>query len=76
MSSLSLLNEAEARVTASAFSQHLRVLQDLGLVPVERRGHRLRYFLDSERLAAYQDLVREHPGDDFVAREREQTVKG
>jgi ArsR family transcriptional regulator len=61
----------ELGVTASAVSQHLRVLKDLGLVLVERRGYRLHYFLDSERLAAYQDLVREQLGEDFVVHEKE-----
>ena len=66
----------ELGVTDSAVSQHLRVLKDLGLVHAERRGYRLHYFLDSERLAAYQELVREQLGEDFVVREREQSVKG
>jgi ArsR family transcriptional regulator len=65
----------ELGVTASAVSQHLRVLKDLGLVHVERRGYRLHYFLDSERLAVYQDLVREQLGEDFVIREGEQPVQ-
>ena len=56
----------ELGVTDSAVSQHLRVLKDLGLVHAERRGYRLHYFLDSERLAAYQELVREQLGEDFV----------
>jgi ArsR family transcriptional regulator len=56
----------ELGVTASAVSQHLRVLKDLGLVHAERRGYRLHYFLDLERLAAYQDLVREQLGEQFV----------
>jgi DNA-binding transcriptional ArsR family regulator len=60
----------ELGVTASAVSQHLRVLKDLGLVRGERRGYRLHYFLDSERLAAYQHLVREQLGEQFVVRER------
>jgi DNA-binding transcriptional ArsR family regulator len=56
----------ELGVTPSAVSQHLRVLKDLGLVHAERRGYRLHYFLDSDRLAAYQELVREQLGGDFV----------
>jgi ArsR family transcriptional regulator len=66
----------ELGVTDSAVSQHLRVLKDLGLVHAVRRGYRLHYFLDSERLATYQDLVREQLGEDFVIREREPSVKG
>lgn len=61
----------ELGVTASAVSQHLRVLKDLGLLRGERRGYRLHYFLDPERLAAYRDLVREHLGEEFVVRENE-----
>jgi len=59
----------ELDVTPSAVSQHLRVLKDLGLVQAERRGYRIHYFLDSEQLAAYQDLIREQLGTDFVVRE-------
>lgn len=58
----------ELGVTDSAVSQHLRVLKDLGLVNVERRSYRLHYFLDLERLAAYQDLVHEQLGEQFVVR--------
>ena len=65
----------ELGVTDSAVSQHLRVLKDLGLVHAERRGYRLHYFLDSERLASYQELVRQQLGEDFVVREREQPVQ-
>jgi len=61
----------ELGVTDSAVSQHLRVLKDLGLVRAERRSYHLHYFLDLERLAAYQDLVREQLGEQFVAREGE-----
>jgi ArsR family transcriptional regulator len=66
----------ELGVTDSAVSQHLRVLKDLGLVHAERRGYRLHYFLDSERLAAYQDLVREQLGEEFVIRAKGQLVEG
>ncbi len=65
----------ELGVTPSAVSQHLRVLKDLGLVHPERRGYRLHYFLDSERLAIYQQFVREQLGEDFVIREREQLAQ-
>jgi DNA-binding transcriptional ArsR family regulator len=66
----------ELGVTASAVSQHLRVLKDLGLVHAERRGYRLHYFLDLERLAAHQELVREQLGEDFVIRAKGQPVEG
>jgi ArsR family transcriptional regulator, arsenate/arsenite/antimonite-responsive transcriptional repressor len=59
----------ELGVTASAVSQHLRVLKDLGLVRVERRGYHLHYFLDPERLSSYHDLVRKQLGDELVARD-------
>ena len=61
----------ELGVTASAVSQHLRVLKDLGLVRGERRGYRIHYYLDQERLAAYQALARERLGEGFVALETE-----
>ena len=57
----------ELRVTDSAVSQHLRVLKDLGLVHGERRGNRLHYFLDTDRLAAYTELIRAHLGESFAA---------
>lgn len=57
----------ELAVTPSAVSQHLRVLKDLGLVLGERRGHRIHYTLDRERLAVYQVLARERLGEGFVA---------
>jgi len=66
---------SELGVTASAVSQHLRVLKDLGLVRGERRGYHLHYFVDSERLAAYQDLVREQLGEKFVVPEREANLQ-
>jgi len=49
----------ELETTASNVSQHLRVLKDLGLVRGQRRGYRIHYFLDQDRLAVYQDLTRE-----------------
>jgi DNA-binding transcriptional ArsR family regulator len=61
----------ELDVTPSAVSQHLRVLKDLSLVQAERRGYRIHYFLDSERLAAYQELIRKQLGADFIVREIE-----
>lgn len=67
----------ELGVTTSAVSQHLRVLKDLGLVHGERRGYRIHYFLDEERLASYQALTREHLGERFVPGATEpSTIKG
>jgi hypothetical protein len=43
------------------------VLKDLGLAQGERRSHRIHYFLDQERLAAYRDLAREQLGEGFLA---------
>jgi ArsR family transcriptional regulator, arsenate/arsenite/antimonite-responsive transcriptional repressor len=57
----------ELEVTPSAVSQHLRVLKDLGLLRRERRGYRLHYFLDPERLGAYRELTRTLLGEAFVA---------
>ena len=56
----------ELGVTPSAVSQHLRVLKDLALVRGERRGYRIHYYLDHERLTAYQDLARKRLGEGFV----------
>jgi DNA-binding transcriptional ArsR family regulator len=56
----------ELNVTPSAVSQHLRVLKDLGLVHGERRGYRIHYYLDMERLAEYQELARATLGAAFV----------
>jgi DNA-binding transcriptional ArsR family regulator len=53
-------------VTPSAVSQHLRVLKDLGLVHGERRGYRIHYFLDQERLAEYREMARALLGEAFV----------
>jgi ArsR family transcriptional regulator, arsenate/arsenite/antimonite-responsive transcriptional repressor len=66
----------ELGVTASAVSQHLRLLKSLGLVHATRRGYRLHYFLDLQRLASYQDLVREQLGEGFVAHESETNPGG
>jgi len=37
----------------------------------ERRGYRLHYFLDPDRLAVYRELIREQLGEGFAVRERE-----
>jgi DNA-binding transcriptional ArsR family regulator len=66
----------ELEVTPSAVSQHLRVLKDLGLVQAERRGYRVHYFLDSKRVADYQDLIRQQLGADFVVRDMETDHRG
>ena len=55
----------ELETTSSNVSQHLRVLKDLGLVRGERRGYRIHYFLDHDRLAAYRDTVRELLGTEL-----------
>lgn len=49
----------ELETTSSNVSQHLRVLKDLGLVRKERRGYRIHYFLDKDRLRAYRRLSQE-----------------
>jgi ArsR family transcriptional regulator len=56
----------ELGTTASNVSQHLRVLKDLGLVRGERRGYRVHYFLNQERLAVYRALTRETLGEMFL----------
>lgn len=55
-------------VTASAISQHLRVLKDLGLVERERHGMRIHYYLKPDRLAEYQGLAGGLLGDAFILR--------
>ncbi len=57
----------ELDTTMPNVSQHLRILKDLGLVRGERRGLRIHYFLDEERLAAYQELARDLLGEAFLA---------
>lgn len=56
----------ELDTTASNVSQHLRVLKDLGLVHKERRGYRIHYFLDEERVAAYCKSSQELLGVDLL----------
>jgi DNA-binding transcriptional ArsR family regulator len=58
----------ELGVTTSNVSQHLRVLKDLGLVQGERRGYRIHYFVNQERVAAYQALARQLLGEGFGVR--------
>ncbi|MFW6136335.1 MAG: ArsR/SmtB family transcription factor [Chloroflexota bacterium] len=58
---------AELDTTSSNVSQHLRVLKDLGLVHRERRGYRIHYFLDEERLMAYRRLGQELLGVDLLS---------
>ena len=53
-------------VTASAVSQHLRVLKDLGLVRRERQRYRIHYYLDDERLEEFGEVAREGLGSAFV----------
>lgn len=56
----------ELETTSSNVSQHLRVLKDLGLVRKERRGYRIHYFLDKDRLRAYRRLSQELIGLDLL----------
>jgi len=53
-------------VTPSAVSQHLRVLKDLSLVRADRQGYHIHYYLNSERLSAFQLLARDRLGMAFV----------
>ncbi len=55
----------ELETTSSNVSQHLRVLKDLGLVQKERRGYRIHYFLDEERLMVYRRLTHQLVGADL-----------
>jgi DNA-binding transcriptional ArsR family regulator len=53
-------------VSQSAVSQHLRILRQAGLVHGERRGYRVHYALDPDRLEQYKSIVRGTLGEDFV----------
>ena len=53
-------------ITPAAVSQHLRVLKDLGLVRGQRRGYRIHYYLNQERLAGYRDLISAQLGEAFL----------
>ena len=57
----------ELDTSISNVSQHLRVLKNLGLVRGERRGYRIHYFLDRERLAGYGALAAPLLGAEFTA---------
>lgn len=46
-------------VSQPAVSQHLRLLRNLGLVRGERRGFRVHYFLDAEKLARWREIASE-----------------
>ena len=60
----------ELETTTSNVSQHLRVLKDLGLVQGERRGYRIHYFLDMERVALYRAMAQDLLGEPFVVEAR------
>jgi len=44
-------------VTQSAVSQHLRVLKSIGLVKGERKGYRIHYFVNRDRLENCRNLI-------------------
>jgi len=48
---------ARLDVTQGAVSQHLRILQDAGLVIAEKRGHYIHYHLSEETLSAWRDAI-------------------
>jgi ArsR family transcriptional regulator len=52
--------------TASNVSQHLKVLKDLGLIIPSRRGYRIHYFLNHDRIAKFDLLRAELLGDTFT----------
>jgi len=65
-------------VSQPAVSQHLQVLRSVGLVYPVRRGMRVHYHLDRERLLSWQKLVHElfaEPGG-TIAQESEAEQKG
>ena len=51
--------------TASNVSQHLKVLKDLELIKSSRRGYRVHYFLDQDRMQAFDQLRAAFLGDRF-----------
>jgi len=55
----------ELETSTSNVSQHLRVLKDLGLVYGERRGYRIHYYLNPDRLDGYGQLMYALLGDQF-----------
>ena len=44
-------------VTQSAVSQHLRALKSVGLVKGERKGYRIHYFVNQDRLEDCRNLI-------------------
>lgn len=48
---------ARLDVTHGAVSQHLRILQDVGLVIPEKRGHYIHYHLNEETLSAWKSAI-------------------
>lgn len=50
----------------SNISQHLKVLKDLGLVQSSRRGYRVHYFLNHDRLAELDRLRAKFLGESFT----------
>jgi DNA-binding transcriptional ArsR family regulator len=66
----------ELETTTSNVSQHLRVLKDLGLVRGQRRGYRIHYFLDQDRLAAYQRQALGLLGSGFFAKDEKAAAGG
>jgi len=44
-------------ITQSAVSQHLRILKAAGMVKNEKRGYRVHYFLNRQKLAYYREIT-------------------
>ena len=44
-------------VTQPAVSQHLKVLKNVGLLDANRRGYRVHYAINSEKLALYKTMI-------------------
>lgn len=56
-------------VSQSAISQHLRILRQAGLVKSDRRGLKIHYMLDQNKLKQYSAMLQEMLGVGFVESE-------
>ena len=45
-------------ITQSAVSQHLRILKSAEMVKSDKRGNRVHYFIDREKISYYFQVVR------------------
>ena len=55
-------------ITQSAVSQHLRILRQVDLVTSERRSNHIHYSLNQKKLIAFNSMVLEVLGKDFITK--------